>query len=206
MRDANFPLSPDRAATLSGDSRRRPRRRSQPLSTKGLWQIVSFSNVPLNVNHAVGETVLSLPSDACRRILALYEWVEEGKNCRELFNVKAFLNPESFGMILGHAVDWGKCLLCVLKNQASDSAIGSVHGTRKSWGINICDDHGRLLQRRDRRGQAIVTVQGDIERLERNEGEARSLRPWLRVGWRGIGYWCLADSDLRDLGVNFHHI
>jgi hypothetical protein len=168
--------------------------------------IVSFSNVPLNVNDAVGGTVLSFSFDASRRILTLYEWVEEGKNCREWLDPAAFLNPESFATAFGQAEDFGKCLLCALRNQASDSPIGSVHGSRKSWGINICGDHGTFLQRRDRRGQAIVTVQGDIERLERNEGEPRSLRLWLRVGWRGIGYWRLADSDLRDLGVNFRHI
>ena len=160
----------------------------------------------MNVEDAVGETMRLSPFDASRGILALYEWLEEGKNCREWLNAAAFLNPESLGMTLGQAVDSGKCLLCALRNQASDSPIGSVRGARQSWGINVCVDHGRFLQRRDRRGQAIVTVQGDIGRLERNEGEPRSLRPWLRVGWRGIGYWRLADNDLRDLGVNFRHI
>jgi hypothetical protein len=206
MGDANFPLSPNRVEILPGDCRRGLRRRNQPLSTKGLWQVVSFSNVPLDVNDAVGETVLPFPFDASRRILALYEWVEEGKNCREWLDAGSFLNPESLGMALGHAVDSGNCLLCALRNRASDSPIGSVHGARKAWGINVCGDHGRFLQRRDRRGQAIVTVQGDIERLQRDEDEPRDVRAWLRVGWRGIGYWRLADSDLRDLGVNFRHI
>lgn len=206
MRDANSPLSPNRAATLSGDSRKGPRRRSQPLSTKGLWQIVSFSNAPVNGDDAVGDIAAMSQSDACRRILALYELVDEGRNCREWLNAAAFLNPESFGTRLGSAVDSGNCLLCALRNRVSDSPIGSVRGARKSWEINVCDDHGRFLQQRDRRGQPIVTLQGDIGLLERNEAEPRNARPWVRVGWRGIGYWRLADNDLRDLGVNFRHI
>jgi hypothetical protein len=70
----------------------------------------------------------------------------------------------------------------------------------------IWADHGRFLQRRDSRGQAIVTLRGDIGLLERNEAQPRNLLPCVRVGWRGIGYWRPADSDLRDLGVNFRRI
>ena len=146
------------------------------------------------------------PADASRRILALYDWVEEGRSCLEWLNAAAFLNPESFGTTPGEATASGNCLLCALRNQPSDSPLGSVHGARKSWGINICDDHGRFLQRRDRRGQPIVTLQGDITLLESDQAEPSHLRAWVRVGWRGIGYWRLADSDLHDLGVNFRHI
>jgi len=206
MRDANFPL-PSRAATLSGDSRKNTRYRNQTLSTKGLWQIVSFSNSPVQADDPMDDDLLPLSQfDDSRRILALYQWAEEGRNCREWLRGAAFLDAESFEMTLGEAVESGNCLLCALRNQASDSMIGSVHGTRESWGINVCGDHRRFLQRRDRRGRAIVTLQGDIGMLERNEAEPRSFRPWVRVGWRGIGCWRLADSDLRDLGVNFYHI
>lgn len=205
MRDENFPLSPNRATVPSRESNTRTQRRSKPLSTKGLWQIVSYSNAPLNRQDSADENLCWSTPDAVRTILALYEWTENGKVSRDLLDASV-LDPELGGKSAGPNVDPGNCLLCVLRNQLSKSSIGSVHGARRSWMINICEEHGEFIQRRDRRGQPLVTVQGDMERLERDGAEPRNLRPWLRVGWRGVGYWCLADSDLLELGINFRHI
>jgi hypothetical protein len=59
--------------------------------TKHVYRGVWVSNTPLDVNEgAVGEAVLLI--DVPDELFAEYEWVEEGKGCRESLIPAALLN------------------------------------------------------------------------------------------------------------------